>query len=171
MGLNRETQGDTVLMLVKLFVAFLMLLFVAVLGQDTFRSMLSEPLYTQEELSARTEERKRLRNIERSDNWDLVENGIHVKTGLKDDDNLAIVMQNCITCHSAKLITQNRATREGWQDMIRWMQESQGLQDLGIYEPKILDYLSSHYAPEEIGRRQNLNVEEIEWYVLDFEEN
>ena len=72
-------------------------------------------------------------------------------------------------CHSAKLVTQNRATRDGWEEMIRWMQAKQGLGDLGANEPVILDYLAANYAPEEIGRRANLNVESIKWYVLDLE--
>jgi len=53
--------------------------------------------------------------------------------------------------------------------MIRWMQAKQGLWDLGPNEPVILDYLAANYAPEEIGRRANLDVEGIEWYVLDLE--
>ena len=169
--MNGENQGDTVLMLAKLFVALCLFIFVVVLGEDTFRSMFTEPTYSKEELLAKMEERKRLRNQDRLENWDLVENGIHVNTGLMDDDNLEVVIQSCLSCHSAKLITQNRATREGWQDMIRWMQETQGLGDLGIYEPKILDYLSTHYAPQKLGRRQNLNVDEIEWYVLNLDED
>ena len=54
--------------------------------------------------------------------------------------------------------------------MIVWMQETQGLGDLGSNEPKIINYLAKHYAPEEVGRRQNLPVEEIKWYVLELEE-
>ena len=76
-----------------------------------------------------------------------------------------LVIANCTGCHSGKLVTQNRATREGWRNMIRWMQETQNLKDLGMDEEKILDYLSTNYAPAEQGRRQNLNVEK--WYALD----
>ncbi|MEQ9220273.1 MAG: cytochrome C [Cyclobacteriaceae bacterium] len=86
-------------------------------------------------------------------------------TVLEADDALPIVVGNCTNCHSAKLIAQNRATREGWQDLIRWMQETQKLWDLGENEDIILDYLAEHYAPEDIGRRKNL--ENIEWYELD----
>jgi len=67
------------------------------------------------------------------------------------------------------LVTQNRATREGWKEMIIWMQATQGLQDLGENEKPILDYLAKHYAPEELGRRANLNVDEIEWYILELD--
>ena len=80
--MNGENQGDTVLMLAKLFVALCLFIFVVVLGEDTFRSMFIEPTYSEEELLAKMEERKRLRNQDRLENWDLVENGIHVNTGL-----------------------------------------------------------------------------------------
>ena len=96
----------------------------------------------------------------------LVEDGIHVATGLAHDENFELVRAVCTSCHSAKLITQNRATREGWRDMIRWMQATQKLPDLGTAEPTILDYLAKHYAPENKGRRAILISEEIEWYVL-----
>ena len=101
---------------------------------------------------------------------DLVENGIHVQTGLVYDDNFQLIKTTCTACHSAKLITQNRATRAGWKEMIVWMQETQGLWDLGGNEPLVLDYLATHYAPEEIGRRPGLNVAAIEWFILDLSE-
>lgn len=110
-------------------------------------------------------EKQRLEKIQA--NWDLIEDGVHLRTGLKDDENLQLVIGACTSCHSAKLITQNRATREGWKQMFDWMYATQGLPDLGVHEPKILDYLAEHYAPEEVGRRQNLDVEAIEWYILD----
>ncbi|MEM9930252.1 MAG: hypothetical protein AAF840_10565 [Bacteroidota bacterium] len=98
-----------------------------------------------------------------------VRNGIHVPTGFVYAEGFDIVRGTCTACHSAKLVTQNRATREGWEEMIRWMQAKQGLWDLGKQEPVILDYLAEHYAPEEVGRRANLDVEEVEWYVLELE--
>jgi len=104
---------------------------------------------------------------DKEDDFDKVVNGIHVQTGLVYDEGFDIVRASCTTCHSAKLVTQNRATEEGWRQMIRWMQETQGLWDLEEKEPIILKYLSTHYAPEEIGRRQNLDVAAIEWYMLD----
>ena len=101
------------------------------------------------------------------EDWDRVENGIHVRTGLVYAKGFAIVNGTCTACHSAKLVTQNRATRQGWSEMIDWMQETQGLWDLGENEKEILDYLSTYYAPERKGRRANL--EAIEWYDLDEE--
>jgi hypothetical protein len=37
------------------------------------------------------------------------------------------VKKTCTVCHSSMLVTQNKADREGWLEMIRWMQEKQGL--------------------------------------------
>ena len=99
--------------------------------------------------------------------FDKVENGIHLRTGLAYDENFQLVNGICTACHSAKLVTQNRATREGWKDMIVWMQETQGLQDLGSNETVVLDYLAEHYSPKATGRRPNLDVEKIEWYILN----
>lgn len=87
-------------------------------------------------------------------------------SGLVYAEGFPLVRGNCTTCHSAKLITQNRATRAGWKAMIRWMQETQGLHDLEDDEPAILDYLALHYAPVETGRRANLDTKAIEWYIL-----
>jgi len=98
---------------------------------------------------------------------DGVVNGIDTLSGLAYDEHFEIVRANCITCHSAKLITQNRATREGWKGMLDWMKETQNLHDLGENEGPILDYLAKHYAPENKGRRAIL--EGVEWYVLDEE--
>lgn len=85
-------------------------------------------------------------------------------TGLADDPNIQIIAANCTACHSAKLVTQNRATREGWKSMIQWMQKTQNLWDLGKNEDIILDYLAKNYAPKSKGRRAPL--ENIEWYEL-----
>ena len=61
-------------------------------------------------------------------------------TGLVISENYDIVRAHCTACHSAKLVTQNRMTRENWLETIRWMQRSQGLWPLGAQEQKILDY-------------------------------
>ncbi len=86
-------------------------------------------------------------------------------TGLFDGEGLLEIKANCLSCHSAKLITQNRFTRDGWHQKIVWMQQTQGLWDLGEAEPLILDYLAKHYAPEaRASRRQPLT--DITWYPL-----
>ncbi len=96
---------------------------------------------------------------------DIIENGIHIATGFVDGDGLTQVIQNCTNCHSAKLVTQNRMTKEGWIATIRWMQETQNLWDLGNNEGIIVNYLATNYAPDEKGRRDILT--NIEWYTLE----
>ncbi|HAA11873.1 MAG TPA: hypothetical protein DCE41_09310 [Cytophagales bacterium] len=91
--------------------------------------------------------------------------GIDTMSGLIAEGEYEIVRAACTACHSGKLVTQNRATAEGWTQMIRWMQETQELWDLGEQEAVIVDYLATYYAPEAQGRRAPLNVEE--WYVLE----
>ena len=87
------------------------------------------------------------------------------QTGLKIGEGYDKVKTTCTTCHSAKLIIQNRATRQGWLDTIRWMQKTQGLQRLASQnESIILNYLSKNYAPEKKYRRAPLVVEK--WYPL-----
>ena len=94
-----------------------------------------------------------------------VVDGIDLESGLMATGDYELVKKNCTPCHSGKLITQNKATREGWASMISWMQETQGLWDLGGNQDAILDYLESCYGPEHVGRRKNL--EKIEWYELE----
>ncbi len=94
-----------------------------------------------------------------------VKDSIHQATGFREGEGLPLVIAHCTPCHSAELVTQNRMTREGWESTIRWMQETQNLWDLGENEAAILDYLATYYAPEEQGRRANL--EDIDWYELE----
>lgn len=111
--------------------------------------------------------KRRSRSTSDEANRDKVVNGIHVRSGLHADPNLQTIIGACTSCHSSKLIIQNKATRDGWEQMIRWMQKTQNLGDLGKSEPIILDYLAKYYAPKKEGRRQNIDMEAIEWYVLD----
>ncbi|XOV89967.1 MAG: hypothetical protein ACFHX7_08780 [Pseudomonadota bacterium] len=78
---------------------------------------------------------------------------------LAADPERDLVIASCTACHSADLITQNRMNRSGWEKTIRWMQKHHGLWDLGPYEPRVLDYLATHYnVPANLsGRRQPLN--------------
>ena len=75
-------------------------------------------------------------------------------SGLKMTGDWQIVLGNCIACHSPKLITQQRGTREQWLQMIRWMQKKQNLwQFTPEIEDKILTYLAENYAPRDDRRR------------------
>jgi hypothetical protein len=98
------------------------------------------------------------------DDYDKIENGIHLRTGLVDAEGLMAVVNNCTNCHSAKLVTQNKMNRERWISTIRWMQETQNLWDLGGNEEIIVNYLVTNYPPSKKGRREVLR--DIEWYEL-----
>ncbi|TAI47307.1 monoheme cytochrome C [Flagellimonas allohymeniacidonis] len=95
---------------------------------------------------------------------DKIENGIHVRTGFVADEGMDLVIQNCTSCHSSKLVTQNRMSKEGWEATILWMQETQNLWDLGANQDVITAYLAKNYGPVAKGRRQNLK--DIDWYPL-----
>ncbi len=89
---------------------------------------------------------------------------------LKTGPNSEIVAQTCVPCHSLKLVTQNRADRQGWLSMIRWMQEKQGLWPLGENEDKILDYLSTYYGPTKSFRRAPIPSELMPAELMPAEE-
>ncbi len=90
--------------------------------------------------------------------------GIDLESGLIAGKDYKLVKSNCTYCHSGKLITQNRMTRDGWEGTIRWMQETQNLPELGDNEEPILTYLATFYAPKKRGRRAP--IADIDWYEL-----
>ncbi len=96
---------------------------------------------------------------------DKIENGIHLRTGLKDAEGLMTVVNNCTNCHSSKLIVQNRMSAESWNTTIKWMQETQNLWDLGGNQEVIVNYLVTNYPVIKKGRRMTLK--DIEWYTLE----
>ena len=98
------------------------------------------------------------------DDPNRIENGIHVRTGLLEAPGLTETVNNCTTCHSAKLVVQNRMSKERWHATIRWMQETQNLWDLGADEEVIVNYLVANYPPNKKGRRAVLK--ETDWYEL-----
>lgn len=97
---------------------------------------------------------------------DRIENGIHLRTGLIAADGLMVVVDNCTTCHSSKLVTQNRMTTERWNETIKWMQDTQNLWDLGLNQEIIINYLVKNYPIKSKGRRSVLV--DIEWYELEY---
>ncbi|NER10891.1 hypothetical protein SAMN06265375_102127 [Muriicola jejuensis] len=99
------------------------------------------------------------------DDFDKIENGIHLRTGLKEGEGLMAVVNNCTNCHSALLVMQNRMNEERWIATIRWMQETQNLWDLGKNEEIIVKYLVTNYPPKNKGRREILT--DIQWYELE----
>jgi cytochrome c5 len=78
-------------------------------------------------------------------------------TGLKMAGDWQIVRANCVACHSARLITQQRGSAQQWLTMIRWMQEKQNLWQFDpVTEDKIIGYLAEHYPPGRSQRRAAL---------------
>ncbi len=52
----------------------------------------------------------------------------------------------CTACHSEMIVAQQGLSREGWEKMLKWMVDEQGMDE--IAEPDhtiILDYLTAHY--------------------------
>lgn len=85
---------------------------------------------------------------------------IDKETGLIIAPGFETVKSTCTVCHSPMLITQNKAERDGWLEMIRWMQKYQGLRQLEPeLEKTILDYLSTNYAPAKTSRRPPLEAQ------------
>jgi hypothetical protein len=75
-------------------------------------------------------------------------------TGLKMTGDWELVRNNCVSCHSAKLITQQRGTESHWLGLIRWMQKKQNLwQFEPDTEQKIISYLAQNYPPQADRRR------------------
>jgi len=75
-------------------------------------------------------------------------------TGLKMNEDWELVRNNCIACHSLKLVTQQRGTAAQWLGLIRWMQEKQNLWQFDPdTESRIINYLAENYPPQENQRR------------------
>lgn len=87
------------------------------------------------------------------------------ETGLVNDENLYLVKAQCTTCHNSKLILQNRFTRDGWKQKIRWMQKNHNLWELGETEKPVLDYLEKNYGPT-ITSTRRAPLTNIKWYKL-----
>ncbi len=75
-------------------------------------------------------------------------------TGLIKNPGWQQVRAHCGGCHSHALVTSQRADRQTWLDIIRWMQETQNLWQ---FEPgteaQIIDYLAANYPPRSNRRR------------------
>jgi|SRR5690606_13353709 len=154
--MENETYHNQIKMVYHLLILLFILIAIVLVG--TYAYLSEGKNSKQEEVTTLPEDRVNIKLETR------IKNKVHIPTGLAEGEGLTEVINNCTNCHSAKLITQNRMKREMWLEAIRWMQETQNLWDLGKNEEIILDYLSTHYAPEEKGRREPLT--NIEWYTL-----
>lgn len=75
-------------------------------------------------------------------------------TGLIKNPGWELVRIHCGGCHSHKLVTGQRADRQTWLDIIRWMQATQNLWQFNEEtETGILDYLAASYPPQANRRR------------------
>lgn len=93
------------------------------------------------------------------------------------------VKTNCVVCHSAKLVTQNKYSADGWLASIRWMQKTQNLwsfcdndgwsiekinaenptKPVCETEKNMIAYLAKNYAPskDQVSRRSNLPASQM----------
>lgn len=79
---------------------------------------------------------------------------IDTATGLVKNSGWELVRAHCGSCHSHALVTGQRADRQTWLDIIRWMQATQNLwQFTPETETQILDYLAQSYPPQPSRRR------------------
>jgi len=75
-------------------------------------------------------------------------------TGLIRNPGWEHVRAHCGGCHSHALVTSQRADRQTWLDIIRWMQATQNLWQIQPeVETQILDYLAANYPPQPNRRR------------------
>lgn len=75
-------------------------------------------------------------------------------TGLVKEPGWELVRIHCGGCHSHALVTAQRADRQTWLDIIRWMQATQNLWQFDPQtEAQLLDYLADNYPPRENRRR------------------
>ncbi|MCH8302180.1 MAG: hypothetical protein IH912_05460 [Proteobacteria bacterium] len=75
-------------------------------------------------------------------------------TGLIRNPGWELVRIHCGGCHSHATVTGQRADRQTWLGMIRWMQATQNLWQFdAATEARILDYLAENYPPQPNQRR------------------
>jgi hypothetical protein len=79
---------------------------------------------------------------------------VDVASGLIKNPGWEQVRAHCGGCHSHALVTGQRADRNTWLEIIRWMQKTQNLwQFQPQVETQILDYLAANYPPQPNRRR------------------
>lgn len=80
-------------------------------------------------------------------------------SGLIKNPGWELVRAHCGGCHSHAVITQQRADRQTWLNIIRWMQATQNLwQFPADTESQILDYLAASYPLQPNRRRAPIPV-------------
>jgi len=65
---------------------------------------------------------------------------LHVAPGVED------TYYACTACHSEMIVAQQGLSRDGWDELLVWMVEEQGMPELdGEERMAILNYLATHY--------------------------
>lgn len=55
----------------------------------------------------------------------------------------------CTPCHSERIVAQQGLTREGWDELLDWMVDEQGMAPIASPDRStVLDYLSAHYGTD-----------------------
>jgi len=72
-------------------------------------------------------------------------------TALPDGAGKAIVQKMCVSCHSLKTVTANRATKEEWSDTVQQM-VSRGAEGTDEEIATVIDYLAKNFPPVEKGK-------------------
>jgi hypothetical protein len=74
--------------------------------------------------------------------------------GLPPGEGREDVLIYCGACHSVRLVVQQGLTRSGWEDLLQWMYDEQGMSELAPDEEKrVLDYLADNLGPEQQKQR------------------
>ena len=69
--------------------------------------------------------------------------------GLPAGEGREEVLYSCASCHSIRTVVQQKLDRAAWDETLVWMVEEQGMAELEPGKRQlILDYLSTHVAPE-----------------------
>ncbi|MEW5726819.1 MAG: hypothetical protein AB1918_03240 [Pseudomonadota bacterium] len=71
------------------------------------------------------------------------------EAALPPGEGREVVEGICSGCHSIRLVTQQRLSRERWDSLLDWMVAEQGMPELDAEtRERVLDYLGSHLAPK-----------------------
>ncbi len=69
--------------------------------------------------------------------------------GLPRYEGYELVSDYCSACHSLRIVMQQRASIERWQDLLVWMSEKQGMARLEQDEERVLvKYLAENFGTE-----------------------
>lgn len=68
--------------------------------------------------------------------------------GLPRTGEFEFIAAYCSACHSLEIVMQQRANRDGWSDMLTWMEEQQGMVPLDEADRELfLNYFVEHFGP------------------------